>query len=746
MSDENSNANQSNGVNAPTSITSLDCKILQYQYAIMKLETLLKLTKHIIDNQQFPLMHYITLLPANIFSINDKAFDAKIELLSNFELFKNTPITISALTSHIPYDTADTAVVPLETLPELTTAIKCVRAFESLCTTCLQGYRKRLAAAQTEKPNTYGGELERIINEDILAMELKSEDFTFPKPEDCDFSDPDFLDATLIDIDIKQVFTVCSHLETILDKLKPQIDELKKCNLDTMSYHLHRIFLITLHMNETYTSFRRYGRKIYLSNYDHLTDSKFVIQAKNQTHFRGLLSNMDELFNSGKKNGILIANLTRLLRQSAEFEVNAKNIQLLINFVNQGYLMLENSMTKLKQFGLSWVLTELKFRRAYNLPKKNLFELFQTIPEFKQQPKEQPKPTLVLPNSNISNNKLEAFPSISNDNNNRLRAPLSPLRRSRSSSNSSISSIPSINGQLSVPSSNTRRSVSPKPVYTQENASTSVIPSGSPTRTVGTRRRSNSQPIGNSGAATSGAAAAITRTGSISSSLQNELSRRRSNGSISSPLRNKPAVIAEEEKSETKKTSSAAAAATAGAASAVAANTAKASASQRFQQHLKQGAKNGAKNGALMTQTAAKLTTMTFDPNNPSKVPLRKYIDPPAPPPAPAPISSSPPKVSPIKKETVTQRNTRANSVVMSESELSDITSESITSSSSSVNGTGKKVRFTGVPKWTEAEDAPTKYSHTILRNFGVFRKPVRLAKSDQLLKEESMSFRHSKV
>ena len=52
------------------------------------------------------------------------------------------------------------------------------------------------------------------------------------------------------------------------------------------------------------------------------------------------------------------------------------------------------------------------------------------------------------------------------------------------------------------------------------------------------------------------------------------------------------------------------------------------------------------------------------------------------------------------------------------------------------------KVRFTGVPEWTEAEDAPTKYSHAILRNFAVFRHPIKTAKahnskSDQLLHEE---------
>lgn len=61
-----------------------------------------------------------------------------------------------------------------------------------------------------------------------------------------------------------------------------------------------------------------------------------------------------------------------------------------------------------------------------------------------------------------------------------------------------------------------------------------------------------------------------------------------------------------------------------------------------------------------------------------------------------------------------------------------------------------KKVRFIGVPEYTEAEDAPTKYSHALLRNFAYFRNPHRsstakaqkFTKSDQFLQEESLSFR----
>ena len=93
---------------------------------------------------------------------------------------------------------------------------------------------------------------------------------------------------------------------------------------------------------------------------------------------------MNDFFNSMKKNGTLIANLTRFVRQDSRFETNSKNITNNMNFTNQGLLTVETTITKLKEFGMSWIVSELKFRRVYQLPKKNLFDIYQTVPEFKQ--------------------------------------------------------------------------------------------------------------------------------------------------------------------------------------------------------------------------------------------------------------------------------------------------------------------------------------------------------------------------
>ena len=71
-----------------------------------------------------------------------------------------------------------------------------------------------------------------------------------------------------------------------------------------------------------------------------------------------------------KKNGTLIANLTRFVRQDSRFETNSKNITNNMNFTNQGLLTVETTITKLKEFGMSWLVSELRFRRVYQLPKR----------------------------------------------------------------------------------------------------------------------------------------------------------------------------------------------------------------------------------------------------------------------------------------------------------------------------------------------------------------------------------------
>lgn len=839
----------------PESISSLDCKILQYEYGIYKLEQLINHIKKLISESQsspnLPLLHYIVLLVGNTFAISEKSFDQRLDILSNYQLFKNTPINITATTSHIPYDTPDLKIVPVNDLPEIPTAIKCLKQLESLCNTCLQGYLKKLEQAKIEKSkqvksidnSDYYVTIRKILVNEIFHddIDLTITDSTFPLPIDnADLmQNENFQEASLIDMDVKELFIIVRHMERLLSSLKPLISKLKKPN-NADPYALHKVFLLTQRLNDIYTIIRRYGRNIYLSNYQHLVDSKFLYHCKNPNYFKtNNLKDMNDYFNSMKKNGTLIANLTRLIRQDAKFDINSKNVTNNMNFTSQGFLVVENTLAKLKDFGMNWIISELKFRRVYQLPKKNLFDVYQSVPEFKPKgetivapapvtappgpatptknnspaPEPQSKSTDSTPSTTSNGESMDKVLEklTINDSSTRLR--------SRSSSVSSITSNGSSSGLM-------RRSSISSPIKTsamlpngrgsprtlgrtnsllsmQQSSSVSDLnsekSSSSPASpATGGRRRSNSQPIGRDAIlATSGAAAALTRNGSITrssplkspstSSIPKAKQSPERTPSTSGPSRVTQKLLKVEEEelihSSSSTTSSMSSPPPPGtindAAAPAARAAAKLTAAQRFQQKVREQAKSG----SLVTQQKETLHSVTFDPNNAAKFQLKKYIDnPPAPSqPSQEPIINEPSeellpeveeKVAVIPQRRtraqVTRQNTRRNSRITFNEPVDSVslsTNSSIDQATTVTNSSGsessvtdgsatvtvKRVRFTGVPEWTEAEDAPTKYSNAILRNFAVFRHPIRATKaacvkSDQLLKEESMSFRTTSI
>ncbi|KAI5966743.1 uncharacterized protein KGF55_000152 [Candida pseudojiufengensis] len=800
----------------PNIITSLDCKILQYEYGIYKLKKFIQSLKRLqtLENE-LPLLHYITLLTGNTFAINDKAFDSKFEKLSHFHPVNVGVINISVTVSHIPYDIPDLPITALDEMPTIEQARKCLKQLENLSNICLNGYLKRLSLAKIDKSNivkdsvldSYFSQLGNIISHEIFHndIDLELNDLTFSISNE-EQNNQNYQEASLIDMDIKELFIIINQIEISLSKLKPLINQLKKPDVKD-PYAIHKIFLITQRLNDIYTIIRRFGRKIYLSNHQHLLDSKFLFHSHNSAFFKTtILRSMDEYYNSMKKNGTLIANITRLIRQDSKFESNNKNILNHINFASQGLNVIEKSLTILKEFGLNWIISERKFRSIYHLPMSNLDKIYHSIPEFKekqQQPSQQQQQNKKTNGSlNSQLKKLDVNETV---------------RRSRSSSTSSVnsngsnsSSVLSRKNSLTSPNKTATRPRPNSMLFMQQNAAanqddknetTLKSPNGKINQSITspqTRKRSNSQPKDNGSLATSGAVAALTKNGNKSSPQKQQVKAE----SIDQNLDTKSSNPEDEKKNQPSKlTKKLMAVEEEEIIEAIPPNS-KLSASQRFQEHVK----NAAKTGDLVTQQKETLTTVTYDPNNPSKLQRRKYVDvpkqndndtisanTPVPPTNQSQSSTLGNYGQPIRKtrDSVTRQNTQRNS------HIPDDVASTSTTSSSTLSGTPepttqeqntsnqqtninqpksntktapistnlsdsdttsvemttttttiiKKVRFIGVPEYNESEDAPTKYSHAILRNFAVFRSPSKIAKnyytkSDQLLKEESMSFK----
>lgn len=778
-------------------ISSIDAKVLQYKYAIHKIESFLPFLNSISSSSpnSLRLCHYLTLLSGTIFSINEGIFASKLDALSQFKPLKISPINISPMVSHIPYDTNDIVVSPLIDVPSVNTSIKCVKCLATLYTQCLQGYKKRLQAVGHDdshgashgdgRPVDLAGHSESNVTEpvsfDSLVEEIFHDDvdlvgspnLLFELTNDVSLTnDQSFLEATLIDIDIKMIMMIVENYKKSLDYLKKTTLKFKKLKsldlstFDNWKLSLHKIMLITLRLNDMYVILRRFGRKAYLSNLLHLNDSKFLFLCPNSNYFKfTILKSVDDLFNQTKKNGVLIANLTRLLRQNSNFPVNSKTVLDFNNFASQGVLLIENTLSKLEEFGASWISSELKFRKTYNLSQhyllpiqsqftndvhKDVVNVEKSMKKLDLDKKERSIFNRPSRSSSVSSNNSNSSASISrkpsltiNQNRNSLMVPktTSPRQQRPNSmiflnSNGSANSLPkNIDPPPSMAATTGRRRSNSQPQSSPERISVGS-PGNSPLNTKVatsplTSKISPASPL-NSKIASSGAAAAlkqkpVSRTSSISRKQPVPVKQ--------------PAII---EEKETPK---------------------KLSANQRLQLHLKQASKNG----SLMTQEKEVLMPVVFDPNDPSSVNLRRHnesLSPepvqntPVPDPAPALPALEPVALTaPLKRKTrteVTKMNTKRNSEMAS---LSSSNSESLAKLNSDLlsnddtlsettdvtDTTVKKVRFIGVPAYTEAEDAPTKYSARILKNFAVFKTPSKptFKRKDQMLKkEESLLFK----
>lgn len=848
----------------PQNFDSLDARVVQYKYAIVKLERLINSIDGILGRTSgYPnslvMVQYIIYLSATVFAINESGFAQILSALESFKPVKPPTVTISQVVTHVAYDMKDHVTIPLETLPSMLAATMCLKSFKAACVNCLDGYQKRYTNALKEIKNpAYMDDLDLLFNKTFFDPDLDidlslicskiSPSFIFPLvPSKDGLEDPDLDEASLIDMDIYALFTLTLQMSRMLARAKPQIAKYRELKLTQKQlqeaafkaipqheYSFHRILFWALRLNDLYSVIRRFGRQIYLGNLDHLYDSKFLSVMPNGVFFKtSILKEIDEFFNSSKKNGILIATITRFIRMNSKFDVTASNVIEFVGFIQQGFSYIENLNKKFQEFGLNWIAGELSFRRMHGLPISILDKLNSTLQEeiardirlkrelalqsernkTKQITKSIPKPSKapVKSASATSLNPIQASQPSSSTNSPKgsqsgSPVPTQPPALPTSATNSAEKTNPPpklsklvvtrSSRSSSVGSANSSNSNSPKKaisansslnrplsmIFLNSNSSAGSVSSLqaqslSPidknkivNTTADGRRRSNSQPVSlnSSAAAFKQPPSAPKESGlrSPSGSIRRvpSIGMRPTNSLPHSPLaaKSKQLNVVIEVESEPPAT--------------------KLTANQKFQLHLREASKAG----ALNTQEKETFTNVLFDPNNPSAIKLKRYVEPPKPQPAPVVEEKPRPNAQEVAESSaraslkkahglrptvaqVTKLNTQRNSVVMQmpdstaqsrtsvESLLSDTsevstrsTPTAVSSSAGDDNSISKKVRFTGVPKYTPAEDAPNSTSRRILNNFAAFKMPLinrgahaAFKKKDELLKkEESILFR----
>lgn len=752
--------------------TSLDAKIAQYKYAIHKTKLVITRISVLQDSPDLLLVHYIIPLCGSLFAISDQLYATRLQKLANYQPFKPGPLSLSSSVTHIPYDSQDQTPDSLQNVPSVAEAQRCLKTLSVLCHSALQGYQKRLQQAMLDPSGqTSSDHCDKAVAK--VLSSVADPDLALP-PELVVYSQAamsDNSEATLMDIDIRTLVESAKLVKENLNRIRPEVLKLKGVaaahqqlrertlrSFEDWQCSLHVLMVLATRLNELYSILRKIGRQAYLTNYQHLYDQRLLFQSRNPAYFRQhVLKDIDLHLNSPKKNGSLIATLTRLLRQSSLHPVDAKTVADFAGYVNQGLMIVDKLCNAIEDFSLHWIAAELRFRKVHNLPVRALLDIYNT---FKGAP-EPPTTTQATQTTTQTTQSTQSTKPPPKQPDSKLNDSLASLnlgteqktRSSRSSSVSSTSSITS-NTARNVPGNRAsmvlplKTSTPPKPrpssaIFMNSNSSIPTISTTKPeteakTTTPTGRRRSNSQPIRSPlSEEHKGLPTVKSPPGSIQSpvgSLRRSLSLTKRNPKPQAdPFVTAP--IAEEPEPQL-------------------------TATQRLQAHLRLAAKTG----ALMTQEKEILSSVVFDPNDPSSVNLGRKsaskdtdlsasaasaaskLHPPSPSPTPPTLS---------KRDQVTRQNTRKNSVktlhVFSDTASSVEIETRTTSSESSVLSSGnssvvKKVRFTGVPEYSEAEDAPSKYLHRLLKNFAVFKTPSPTAasfrKRDQLLREESQSFK----
>lgn len=762
----------------PETFTSFDGRVLQHVYAIGKLEYMIANLQEAAnlpvegDDYNIILLPIVACFTPGVFYIADGPLSQRVDLVAHYKLFRLTPppnINDKQFT-HIPYDFQDVLVAPLDDLPLELMAQKCFHLYQTLLQQVLAAYKKRLSLQSL--PPGYIESVSKLVGLRQTDVDCAPAEILRTTLSPSILSDDTAVEALLIDNDLKGVLTMCQGVRDILNRLNPRIQMYKTLRGQPPPLAVWEVVGLTLRLNDLYTCVRRLGRQVLNANHVHLVDQKFLFQLKNGAYMRHLLSKAEAIFNGNRKNGTLVATLTRvLLRHQAPsgYACDSKLVRDLANFVSQGWFAVDQAVLALDEFVTSWVAAELRFRAAYNLPRQNLGEISKSRRLLgKKDAKDAKSATSANSQTNTTTNKPSAPVAAAVQ----LLAP--PRLRSSLVLLVTLGGLASLRTPRKPPPLPLR--LSPVPQLARLDSSQllnnqNLTPA--PPQPM-TRTRSNSLPVHNP--ATLGAAAAL------KVARLNLVRRSPASSAVSPTPQRNLTVFAQSSKNVQKQLL----------AVAKEDGPARLTAQQRLQQHLRQGTKLG----TLVTHQRESLVPVTFDPANPSEYQIRRERAtadgtlspvnvPPHPlasslPPGGIPsgsLSSLPDLVlrefgqptmlgKPTMRDVQTRRNTARNSKLTMD-EMTEINLSSVlllglestrslaplaattptTQPSSTLGEVRKCVRFAGVPEYSEEEDLPANYALKILKNFAVIR-PLNQhqafrKKELQLKREESIQWRH---
>lgn len=742
-------------------IDSLMSKIIQYEYNIIKLkrlaESLERLIKEASNSKDTAILHYIVPFIGNAFAISENGFNSRLQDLERYTAVNINGFSIPTNLFHIPYDNNDSVVLRPREMPSSKDVMKCVRQLRELCEICLRGYNSRMALAIKK----YQGEKESVKALVMTVKSLLERDYLDYQSIDialgCDFltrweeaeahESEEATSLRMIEMDIRIIFTLVPKLKSVLHKFAGEVAALQKIkkiptqkqeeyisSLPDHHFLLHRIVMLILRLNDLYLGIRKVGRKIYLSNYEHIRDHPFLCLQNNSQALRWSISEMNELFTLNKRNGALIAGLTRCFGQNV-FIQDSKTLLSLTNFASQGVTNIASMLNGLEVFGQNWLLQEVDFRKTYRLREDSLVDLVVNVRNQSEilrhsrsntAKKSGPlqsyyKPDVsrsvgapipahgsekAVPNESSLENSVTSLSLVDNSPGN-VGSILERASETDEGSGNKAESSPT----LTTPSDQasqlpTDRNVTASPIV--EHKSTHQQSSENTSKADSLQDRRYGLPNASSAAAHSFSRNhyGLHSPGSLRSlpiHHRNSLLLRSTNEENFHIDSSSPHGRRIEKEMQIREAPE------------------RITANQRFQRRIK----DASQSGSILTQNKPLHVSSAHESINPSDRYMRNFYN---------------------------SEQASSRSLKIDLSDNSSMQKENLVTLSSTEDASGlipkgqsiKRVRFTGVPEYTEAEDAPSRYHNKYLKSVAVVRTPnPTLRKKDQMFQnEESILFR----
>ncbi|CCH45283.1 GLC7-interacting protein 4 [Wickerhamomyces ciferrii] len=346
-------------------LDSYDAKIIEYQYAIIKIEALIKHIKSIqiklrVNHHLVPIIHYMISLMGPLFNVSDTLTKRVDQLSKLTSIGAQRKVAALANTIALNFELEDQEALKLKYDDN---ARHLLNELLSLVENAGLIYEKKLQQACVERDanrlpgsNNKPVPLEVEFFKDLLdPLELN----VFPKliVEASEFDNFHFKKVPLvIDSVNKSIKLIKDYLEQLKQfKSKPNDNVIKK--LPHWSYTTHRIFACFVKLSELYTILRKFGRDLYLPYDEHLHNPKIL---HNNVKLELSLQNSDEYLKNTRKNHQLMTTLAKFTRQGSYTHLRTQSIVELTNLLIQSITLISNFSAVILGLLKNWELAEAK--------------------------------------------------------------------------------------------------------------------------------------------------------------------------------------------------------------------------------------------------------------------------------------------------------------------------------------------------------------------------------------------------